>query len=117
MEEEYDDFIEKKLDNYIEIKARDNLFTLFTAKNTKCQLKIPHTIVFDAGKPKIWLFNSSKDSSNKILRKKGDKLTITKIIEHFSGKRLNFDDSINNILQIKEHFKTIKNRQVRVMTL
>ena len=49
MEEEFDYFIEKKPENYIEIKSRDNLFTLFSSKNLKCYLKIPHTMVFDAG--------------------------------------------------------------------
>jgi len=56
---------------------------MFKKKKLKCKATIPHTILYEAGSPHFWFFNSKKDNTHTILRKNIDKLNNYEIAKCF----------------------------------
>lgn len=70
-----------------------------------------HIIIFIfQGVPKLWLFNSSKNKGNLILKKNNDKLNIFGIIQGFSKIRID-KEKADNLLLLKE---TVRNLPQKV---
>lgn len=51
-------FFDKRDANYIQLTSPIFFYEMFTKKKIKCDLIIPHTIIFTKGSPTLWLFNS-----------------------------------------------------------
>lgn len=67
-------------------------------------------LMFMIGVPKLWLFNSSKNKGNLILKKNNDKLNIFGIIQGFSKIRID-KEKADNLLLLKE---TVRNLPPKV---
>ena len=75
-------------------------------------LNLYHIIIYK-GVPKLWLFNSSKNKGNLILKKNNDKLNIFGIIQGFSKIRID-KEKADNLLLLKE---TVRNLPQKVHLL
>lgn len=102
-EKEENPFFDKRDENYRCIESESHFFEFFSSKRDKCSLRITDTIIFQNGRPTKWFFTSSKDTSEKVMMKNTDKLSVYKIVGHFSG--LNKQSDGLNPLQIVDQLK------------
>ncbi len=78
-------FFDKRDEKYFKMSPNDILFfDIFSKKKLKCQEKIPETLCFINGFPKLWFFNSTKNSQeNSILKKNPENIKDHHILTKF----------------------------------
>ena len=65
------------------LKSLTYFFEILKKKKLRCNVTIPHTILYESGSPQVWFFNSKKDKEHAILKKNIDKLLNYEIAKFF----------------------------------
>lgn len=95
-------FYDKRDAEYVQLSSPYYFYEMFVRKKIKSTVIIPATIIFNKGAPRLWLFNSKKQSGS-ILKKNSDKLNPSEIVKSLCRIKSSDDyrlDQLSTLLEL-----------------